>query len=256
MQHINSERELKKLLDLAVMSSLIMVSNGAEIFRAEDVAEIILKAVPEVTHADSYCFPTGVFVTAEFDDLPTTAFKKVRPEGYNLIKIEKCNSLSRRFVETDLSIEEALKQAKEIFYGKGPSLRQISISASLACSTFAVLFGGGIWDFCAAALSGFLVSTIIYNLSRFSLTFFIENFIGAFFSALIAVTLNKLGFKNSVDYTIIGSIMILVPGFPITNAARDIFSNQYMSGIIGITKAIFQAFAIAAGVGIVLKVVG
>lgn len=256
MKNIESTEDLKKATDLALTVSMIMVKNGAEIFRAEDASEKVLRAIPEITQADSYCYPTGVFVSYEYKDKDYTLFRKVSLENYNMMPVDDCNSLLREFVSTDLSIDEALCRAQEILHSKPASRKQITISAAFACAFFALLFGGDFRDFLAAAIAGFTVSNVIYSLSKYSLTFFIENFIGAFLSAAIAVTLNKLGFKNNIDYTIIGAIMILVPGFPLTNAARDIFSNQYMSGIIGITKAVFQAFSIAAGAGIVLKVVG
>lgn len=256
MKNIETKEDLKKATDLALTVSMIMVKNGAEIFRAEDASEKVLRAIPEITQADSYCYPTGVFVSYEYKDKDYTLFRKVSLETYNMEPVDDCNSLLREFANTDLSIDEALIRAQEILNRKPASRKQITISAAFACAFFALLFGGDIRDFIAAAISGFVVSNVIYSISHYSLTFFIENFIGAFLSATIAVILNKLGFKNNIDYTIIGAIMILVPGFPLTNAARDIFSNQYMSGIIGITKAVFQAFSIAAGVGIVLKVVG
>lgn len=256
MQNINSNEDLKKATDLALTVSMIMVKNGAEIFRAEDASEKVLRAIPEITQADSYCYPTGVFVSCEYKGKDYTMFRKISLETYNMKPVEDCNTLLRDFVNTDLSLEEALNRAQEIFNRKPASRKQITIAAAFACAFFALLFGGDFRDFFAAAIAGFTVSNVIYSLSQYSLTFFIENFIGAFLSALIAVFLNKIGFGNNVDYTVIGAIMILVPGFPITNAARDIFSNQYMSGIIGVTKALFQAFSIAAGVGIVLKVVG
>lgn len=57
-----------------------------------------------------------------------------------------------------------------------------------------------------------------------------------------------------MDMIIIGSIMPLVPGMQITNSLRDIISGDFLSGMIGITKGIFVALAIALGVGLILNV--
>ena len=47
----------------------------------------------------------------------------------------------------------------------------------------------------------------------------------------LASTEVHLGFAHRVDDIIIGAIMSLVPGVPITNAARDIVSGNVISGI-------------------------
>ncbi|EGS31711.1 hypothetical protein HMPREF9130_1931 [Peptoniphilus sp. oral taxon 375 str. F0436] len=62
-----------------------------------------------------------------------------------------------------------------------------------------------------------------------------------------------LGLGHNIDHIIIGSIMLFVPGVAITNAIRDIMSDDFLSGLIGLVKAIFIALAIAIGVGIVLS---
>lgn len=56
-----------------------------------------------------------------------------------------------------------------------------------------------------------------------------------------------------MDMIIIGAIMPLVPGMAVTNSFRDIISGDYVSGLIGITKGIFVALAIALGVGVILN---
>ena len=51
---------------------------------------------------------------------------------------------------------------------------------------------------------------------------------------------------------IISALMPLVPGVPITNAIRDILAGQLLSGLSKGVEASITAFAIGAGVAIVL----
>ena len=57
-----------------------------------------------------------------------------------------------------------------------------------------------------------------------------------------------------MDRIIIGAIMSLVPGVAITNAIRDSFSGDFISGLSRGAEALIIALAIAFGVGIVLKI--
>ena len=107
------------------------------------------------------------------------------------------------------------------------------------------------------AVCTFFVGSLSYGgvflLSKYDLTFFIESFLGAFFSSFFAMVCILLGAGHNIDHIIIGSIMLFVPGVVMTNAVRDIMSDDFLSGLIGLVKAIFIALAIAIGVGIVLS---
>lgn len=51
----------------------------------------------------------------------------------------------------------------------------------------------------------------------------------------------------------IGSMMVLVPGVPITNAIRDTLEGEYMAGIARACEAFVVAMAIAIGIAAGLK---
>lgn len=94
---------------------------------------------------------------------------------------------------------------------------------------------------------------ILNKLSSLKLTFFINNFIGAFLASLFSYIFVKLGIGQNLDKIIIGSIMYLVPGVAITNAIRDTMSGDFISGSSRGIEAIFSALAIALGVGVILN---
>ncbi|MNF09932.1 hypothetical protein D3C80_2107260 [compost metagenome] len=53
--------------------------------------------------------------------------------------------------------------------------------------------------------------------------------------------------------TIIGSIMLLVPGLAITNAIRDTMAGDLVAGLTRSAEAFLIALAIAIGTGVVLS---
>ena len=86
-----------------------------------------------------------------------------------------------------------------------------------------------------------------------SLNEFFVNTICAGAAAISAILFLNLGFVTNIDNTIIGSIMLLVPGLAITNAIRDIIAGDYLAGIIKTSEAFLVAIAIAVGTGGVIS---
>ena len=57
----------------------------------------------------------------------------------------------------------------------------------------------------------------------------------------------KAGLGESVDMISIGNIMLLIPGIPLTNSLRDMFTGNTISGLLRFSEAILLALAIAFG---------
>ena len=60
-------------------------------------------------------------------------------------------------------------------------------------------------------------------------------------------------FGDNMDMIVIGSIVPLLPGVPLTNSIRDFLNGDYLSGTIRMIDAVLVACCIALGVGIVLS---
>ena len=63
----------------------------------------------------------------------------------------------------------------------------------------------------------------------------------------IAVILNKY-IGSDIQSVVVGFVMPYVPGIAITNAARDTFNADYMSGAARLLDALVQAIDVALGV--------
>ncbi len=73
---------------------------------------------------------------------------------------------------------------------------------------------------------------------------------------LLAVILNYLDPAVIIDHILIGALMTLVPGLALTNALRDLFMGDLLSGIVRMCEATLSALALGAGVGLILKFMG
>lgn len=250
---IEDKNEIKKLLQLAMSTGEALLKNGAETYRVEDSMNRICNSKSNVSNVDSFVTHTGIFLTLEFQGEVFTHLRRVKKLGYNLNKISLINDFSRKFIAKDICIDDGLKEISNII--SSPDYHRIIklLSVSLASSFFSLMFGGDIFDFISSIITSFLTLSILESLSNQNLGFFLECFLGASLASMFSHIALRLGLCNNVDIVIIGSIMCLVPGIPITNSIRDTMSGDSLSGLSKGMEAIFSALAIAFGVGLILN---
>jgi uncharacterized membrane protein YjjB (DUF3815 family) len=112
---------------------------------------------------------------------------------------------------------------------------------------FCLFFGGSWLDAIGSGLCGLLLGLLSRLLSRTNV--FFEKIISAFLMAFFAYGLSALGLTHNVDTTVIGALMLLVPGVLFTNALRDIIFGDTNSGVNRIVQVLLIAVAIALGTG-------
>jgi len=250
---IFDREEVKKLLVLATLAGRIMLKSGAEVYRVEDTISRICKSRKGIQYVDAYIVPTGIFISLEYKGELMTYIKRIKTISYDLNKIAMVNEFSRSFVSSPMSVDEGLEELKRINKIKTYNHLTKSSFGSLGAALFCVLFGGTSLDFVASFIVSFFVLSMINFISRYKLTFFIEDLAGALLASALSYLSVKFGIGQNIDKVIIGSIMCLVPGVAITNAIRDTMSGDFLSGLSRGMEAIFSAIAIALGVGIILN---
>ncbi len=251
---IKERQEVKKLLVLATLAGRIMLKAGAETYRVEDTVVRIIQSRKEIEHVDAFVIPTGIFISLEYKGELISYIKRIKSISIDLNKISQVNEFSRSFISSDISLDQGIQDLKVINKSKIYSSVEKSLFGSLASGFFTLMFHGSLLDFIGAFISSFLVIYLLNYLSKFDLNFFIDRFLGSFLASLVSFLLITIGIGSSLDKVIIGSIMPLVPGVAITNSIRDTMSGDFISGLSRGMEAIFAAFAIAIGVGLVILI--
>lgn len=250
---IKDKDEAKSLIVLATLAGSIMLKNGAEIYRVEDSVIRLCKSRGNIRYVEAYVIPTGIFISMEYDGELLTYIKRIKSISINLDKIVMVNDFSRRFVMSDMSIQDGIEELKKIKNLKSASMLKKSTYGSMSSACFCILLGGSILDGIGSAIASFVVLNAIHFISRLSLTSFVNNIAGGMLASLLSLVYVNIGFGHNLDKVIIGSIMCLVPGYAITNAIRDTMSGDLVSGLSRGMEAIFSAISIALGVGIILN---
>ena len=108
-------------------------------------------------------------------------------------------------------------------------------------------------DVFAAFIIGLIIKSLTIKWSEIGINSFFINSICSGIAAFLAIILYKFGIASQIDQTIIGAIMLLVPGIAITNAIRDTIAGDLLSGITRAAEAFLVAISIAVGTGAVLS---
>ena len=241
------------IMEVCLLAGKIMLQSGGETYRVEDTMMRIAAAFGiQTTH--SYVTPTGIIFSAEGTEPTKTKLIRISERSTDLKKVAMVNSISRSISSGEMNINEALKQLKEIdsLDVTFPFKYQVA-AASLASGCFMIMFNGGWNDFLPSMVSGGLGYLSFVYFHRFVPIKFFSEFLASFVIGLLSVLFVKLGLGDQLDKIIIGSVMTLVPGLLVTNAIRDLMAGHLVSGLSKGAEAFLTAFAIGAGIAVVLS---
>ena len=85
---------------------------------------------------------------------------------------------------------------------------------------------------------------------------FLAELIAAMEMGLVAILISWFLPASNVNNILIGALMTLVPGLAMTNALRDLFMGDWVSGIVRMCEAVMTAIALGGGVGIMIRFLG
>ncbi|MGL4344428.1 MAG: threonine/serine ThrE exporter family protein [Cellulosilyticaceae bacterium] len=248
-------QENKKILDLAIRAGEILLHNGAEIFRVQETMIRIADAYG-ANRFNVYVISNGIFASVDNQkgEVYCTDIRHVPLAPVHLGRVAAVNQLSRDIVEGKYAIEEAaeaLERIAQIPYTKG--IYQI-LWAGIGSGCFCYIFGGNVYDSIASFVLGAVLYTFLLGAGRHKLSKMMLNILGSGLVTLCGLIFFAVGIGEHMDKMIIGSIIPLVPGVPLTNAIRDFFNGDYLSGMIRLIDALLIAFCIAVGVGTALTI--
>ena len=244
---------------MSILAGEIMLANGAETYRIEDVMRRVLRSCG-YANAEAFAVSTVVHANMNNEEGEFTGFRVVSGRRLNLGVLIKMNDLSRSFAEGRITPQETLKAMQELQREQKHPATNSSFTklfaAGAACAGFTYLFGGGFLDCLNAFFTGFILQILLLQLRKYNVNEVLVHIIGGGMISFLVLSLVNLGISGGLDmshdYIIIGSLMIMVPGVTLTNAVRDVFAGDYLSGSVRLLDALVVAISLAVGVGSVM----
>lgn len=247
---------VKRIVDIAGFAGGVMLENGAETYRVEDIINRICKA-KGIQDIHNFTVPTGIFIACNHDGENYSTIIRTKVVDIDLEIITMINNFSREFVSSDMDLEEAEEKLQIIKHALHFKTSTICFAGGMAGGFFTLMFGGSFVEFVLAFITSFFAVWTVKYFRKHIHSFFVINVLGGAASMLCAIVLTYVAGKFYSDINIaeivIGAMMPLVPGVAMTNALRDSISGDTISGAAKLLEAFIVAIAIAIGVGTVLQ---
>lgn len=239
----------EEVLLLAADAARMVLESGGETYRAEETATALVTALGGA-EVECFAIPTGVVLSFTGPDgKARSVVRRVATRSMNLERVSRLEALLRELYAGKIDFEGAAEAMGRLEGLRGyPPL--VSLLAAAAGSGFFTLLFGGVWnDALVAAFVGALLSRVTLFFTRRRVSDFFVNLVGGATAALLSLGAVALGLAANADTTIIGVIMLLVPGVAITNAIRDIIAGDLVAGVSRGAEAFMSAAAISIGAG-------
>ena len=254
-KRLESEVDVKKVVDLALEAGRILLKNGAEIFRVEETITRICQRF-HVDQVDIFTLSHAIFVSAENGmEEAYTKVKHIPLSSAHLGIVAEVNDLSREIAAGRVTMEEAAKKLKEIdeMPPKRPYFQILAAGASSASLGF--LLGSTVTESGVAFLIGCLLYVWVLTAKRHHMSKIIVNLVGGVVITALALLARQIPVWETLrlEGMISGAIMPLVPGMAFVNAIRDIADSDFLSGTVRMIDALLVFVYIAIGVGITLS---
>lgn len=242
-------RSDRDVLELAMQAGHVLLENGAEISRVEETIERICRYYG-VCSGHEFVLSNGIFMTAGNER--ESFFAKVQHipvSAIHLNKVAAVNQLSREIEHGRYTVSEAFGALEQIRNMPGKSRRMQVAAGAVGSAAFSLLFGGSLRDGLAAGAAGLILYLYVLFVSGPHLSKIVGNIGGGALATLVCGLLYLAGVGEHLNFMIIGTIMLLVPGVAFTNAIRDVADGDYLSGSVRMLDAVLVFFCIAIGVG-------
>jgi uncharacterized membrane protein YjjP (DUF1212 family) len=241
------------VIALAADAGRVVLESGGETYRAEETMGDLCRGFG-AGDPECYATPTGVMLSArDLRGSEKTAVRRVKTRGINLERVTRTETLRRGTALGRMEFEAVRRELESIESSRPYPLFAQVLSSGASAALFALLFGGRLDDAAVAFCVGALLRFCLAFLARLRVADFFSNVIGGVFVASLSLAAVRFGLASNLDKTIIGALMLLVPGIPIVNAIRDTIAGDLVAGLARGADAGITAAAVSIGTGIAIK---
>ena len=251
------QADLTEVLEVASKAGHILLENGAEISRVEDIMGRIASHFG-VDSGNFFVLSNGIFTTGHGKKITKSGGQNstyanvefIPLKAIQLSKVVAVNRLSYDISNNRIGLSEARERLERISTAAPKPFWEQILGSGLGAGGFCAVFGGG-WSDCAAALVvGLLLYVFVLGVSGRYLSKIVGGICNALLATLLCILFWRMGLGSSLANVIIGAIMPLIPGVPFVNGVRDLANSDYLAGFTRLTDAMLGFFCIAVGVSL------
>ncbi len=241
----------RELLHRVMEIAQQMTEVGAEISRVEESVTRICRAYGAV-RADVYATTSNIIVSVEDESgAVITQTRRIDRTGIHMEKLHQYNALVRWMTATTPETEDVCKHLSTIQAIRDYPLWLNVLFYGIIPLVFCLFFGSRDYK---EILTSFAVGLCIGGssvlLEKGRVNAILVRFLCSCIASGLALLAIHIGFITKPDYVLISNIMTMIPGIGLTNAMRDLFCGDVISGILRAIEALLFTLAIVIGIAL------
>jgi uncharacterized membrane protein YjjP (DUF1212 family) len=247
---------LRDVIDLALWSGQLLLQHGAESARVEETVHKIGTGLG-ANWMDILVSPNVIIATTISGEEFRTKVRRVIQLGVNMTIVAEVNDLSRRVVAGQLDRRAVRAELERISRGRPHYSRAVTIlAAGFGCAAFSQLFGGDAAAFAITFVAASAAMWLRQTLLRERFNPLLVVIITAFAASALAAALPLLAGAALREEALIASVLLLVPGIHLLNAAEDVIAGHLITGIARGFLGVVISLCIALGLLLALRLLG
>lgn len=262
-QHLNenndpplSREELRDIIDLALWAGQMLLHYGAESQRVEEVVHRLGTGLG-CDWMDILVSPNVIVATTTSGVEFRTKVRRVVNFAVDMSVIAAVNDLRHRVQEGELDRFGVRKELERIDK-MAPQYNRwlVVVMVGLACAAFSRLFEGDGAVFLVTGAAASLAMVVRQELTRRFFNPFLVVIATAFIAGFIASIATVWKLSDEPQLALAASVLLLVPGVPLINAAEDIIKGHMVTGIVRAIHGGLISLGIAMGLLIAMRIMG
>ena len=256
----SDQKEMQKMqnideLETVLYAGNLLLSSGAEIYRAEETMHRIAEAM-HIKDLDAYVTNRGIFASGNVPGKGIESrIMSVPDKELNIDKIEAVNELSREVCSNRMDLLYLKTSLQNIANMGEQNVAEKILSYFLGAGCFSYAIGTSFRDSLCAAIIGSLVGFyMIWSKYRIKSRVLIT-IIASVLTAVLSHFCVAIGLGSKLSFIIIGAMMDLVPGVAFVNSVREFSQNNFATGQTLLTSALLTCVSMASGVALVEQLV-
>ncbi|MGB7340840.1 MAG: threonine/serine exporter family protein [Phototrophicaceae bacterium] len=242
------EREaLRDVIGLSLWAGQMLLQNGADSQRVEETIHRLGTSLG-CDWLDIVIMPDAIIASTVNNEEFRTKVRRAPNQGVNMQLIAEISDISYRAASQELNRFTLRTELRRIDQMPRNYNRWLVVfGVGLACAAFSRLFGGDWFVFATTLVASSTAMFARQELHKRHFNSFLIVVATAFVAGTIASSAALLDLSPEPTIAIAASVLLLVPGVPLVNAAEDLLNGHILNGIVRGILGLLLVLSIALG---------
>lgn len=239
---------LRDVIDLSLWVGQMLIQHGADAQRVEETVHRLGTALG-CDWMDILVSPNVIAVTASSGEEFRSKVRRVVRVGVNMDDIVRINALSRSVEQGELDRHQVRACLEQIDHTAPAYNRWLLVATTaVACAAFSRISGGDWVAFVVTLVAAGVAMVVRQELDKRRFNALLVITVTAFVATVFSAGAMRLGWGSTPEAALLSSVLLLVPGVQLINAAQDVLNGHLLMGVARGFSGVLMSLAIALGI--------